>query len=481
MGLLDQYLAIEWVHENIREFGGDPNKVTLMGHSAGAASAIFHMTSPKATYRFQNIILMSGSSLAPWAMGYRVKDASLMMARELGCSTAGVDSIQYCIRNHDTNRIMQAYYRVVDFYNGTDAFGPIIDTFLPKHLQFIARSPLEALEKGEFPRIPVITGISSKDGLLMIKRRPQLYRMTPLQLKETFENEIIPQMLERSGLNRNWLIVKEVVKFAFITPTSNDANAVMDQMLDFFTESNFLAPHILTAQFLSRQSNPVYAYVFDQETPDPHIYSGSINSTGAWHGSILLFLFGRMGFTEQIGKDFNGIERGISTRIQELWTNFIIKGQPSQSRANSWVQWSKFTEFEPNHYWLKDARITQKGYQPYRSQFWTEFLPRLNYIGGNRLGGAYGDPMSEEFREGASPAYRSATWVLVGLVLILMAVLLLTVSVLRRRRKDQEFTSRDTSPEVTGSRSPLPSPSPHPSTRSGRRTRPQDQGVTILY
>lgn len=48
MGLLDQYLAIEWVHENIRAFGGDPTKVTVIGHSAGAASAMFHMTSPRA-------------------------------------------------------------------------------------------------------------------------------------------------------------------------------------------------------------------------------------------------------------------------------------------------------------------------------------------------------------------------------------------------------------------------------------------------
>ncbi len=53
MGLFDQYLAIEWVHENIREFGGDPTKVTLMGHSAGAASAVFHMTSPRAAGKFQ--------------------------------------------------------------------------------------------------------------------------------------------------------------------------------------------------------------------------------------------------------------------------------------------------------------------------------------------------------------------------------------------------------------------------------------------
>lgn len=47
-GLLDQYLAIEWVNENIEAFGGDPTKVTLMGHGSGAAAVMMHMTSPRA-------------------------------------------------------------------------------------------------------------------------------------------------------------------------------------------------------------------------------------------------------------------------------------------------------------------------------------------------------------------------------------------------------------------------------------------------
>jgi carboxylesterase type B len=45
-GLKDQVMAMKWVKKNIAAFGGDPDKVTLMGDNAGAASAHLHMMSP---------------------------------------------------------------------------------------------------------------------------------------------------------------------------------------------------------------------------------------------------------------------------------------------------------------------------------------------------------------------------------------------------------------------------------------------------
>lgn len=47
IGLLDQYFVLLWVRENIRQFGGDAQKITLFGHGSGAASVVLHMVSPR--------------------------------------------------------------------------------------------------------------------------------------------------------------------------------------------------------------------------------------------------------------------------------------------------------------------------------------------------------------------------------------------------------------------------------------------------
>lgn len=82
MGLKDQVLALKWVQKNIKKFGGDADKVTIFGQSAGSVGVLLHQVSPASKGLFRGAIAMSGSPLNPW--GFNTLSSAISQAFDVG-------------------------------------------------------------------------------------------------------------------------------------------------------------------------------------------------------------------------------------------------------------------------------------------------------------------------------------------------------------------------------------------------------------
>lgn len=97
IGLWDQLTAFQFVNRTIRDFGGDPSNMTLMGHSAGSMAVSLHSMSPISSQFFLNYIQMSGSS---WSLT-RYTDSNLAQSKKilegLNCNITSQQLILECI------------------------------------------------------------------------------------------------------------------------------------------------------------------------------------------------------------------------------------------------------------------------------------------------------------------------------------------------------------------------------------------------
>lgn len=92
-GLKDVVLALRWVKDNIKEFGGDPDRVTIFGQSAGGATVHYLMLSPMSKGLFHGAIAQSGSALNPWAFTETPRDRAFRLGKALGFETNNTQSL----------------------------------------------------------------------------------------------------------------------------------------------------------------------------------------------------------------------------------------------------------------------------------------------------------------------------------------------------------------------------------------------------
>ncbi|CAH1407433.1 unnamed protein product [Nezara viridula] len=159
-GLKDQALALEWVQKEISAFGGDPNRITVIGESAGGASTDLICSAPRTNGIIKACISQSGVGLSPWVFGKPgiPRQMALNMAKAVGCSENG--DLLKCLQSKPIERVANTSLMVDNDHNVN----------LPTPVLEPVGAPGALLTKwptGTNHNYPWIIGVVQDEGLIM--------------------------------------------------------------------------------------------------------------------------------------------------------------------------------------------------------------------------------------------------------------------------------------------------------------------------
>jgi para-nitrobenzyl esterase len=126
-GLLDQRLALLWIRNHIAAFGGDPQRITIAGSSAGALSVGLHLVSPGSTGLFDRAIMQSGPPSYRWRNRDEAEAQGEDFAGALGCGQSS--DVLGCMRAHTRDQVLKALPIGMDQVTegARVQWGPVVD------------------------------------------------------------------------------------------------------------------------------------------------------------------------------------------------------------------------------------------------------------------------------------------------------------------------------------------------------------------
>ena len=317
-GILDQIAALEWVRDNIAEFGGDPSNVTIFGESAGGMSVGTLLASPKARGLYHKAIAQSGSCHTASPVQHANRVATHVM-KTLGLSPIDADALRALAP--------EVLLKGTLLPNGLPtpelgmAYQPVVDgTTLPK-------LAIDLVAEGAAAGIGVMAGATAEEWRLFAVMDTRLAQLDRDGLCARVSRRMAPEAA-------NALI--DCYREARGGRGESTSPAELFTAIE--TDRVFRVPGIRLAETKSRREAAVYNYLFTWKSP---AMNGAL---GACHALELGFVFGTNNVPGM--KSFAGAgpdaER-LATEIQDAWLAFAGTGSPSCERIGDWPSYSEAT------------------------------------------------------------------------------------------------------------------------------------------
>lgn len=358
MGLKDIVMALKWIKRNVKQFGGDKTKITVMGSgSAGSFVSLLLMT--KFRKLFSKMILQSGGMFSP-SIFQSDNDLETTRLREQLKKFVPDDLMRASAK--DIIKASQSIYSSKDIINLQKPlvpFSPVIEE--KSNTSVITRKPDEFFKNIEDmnSRIPIMIGFNSQESISEVV--PFLHNPHYLKSFTSFFKFMVPftNGCKYNFASKTYKEIADKIKHKYFSDETSDKS--VENLLKYATDLRKYPIYRFIKTHLKAKNSRLFVYKFN--------YVGTFNAVkatstagvkikvkGAAHGDEICYLLKCEPLWEnyvKVANDTNNADRLFMKKLSRMWANFAKAGDPTPLSDKDDLTWLPMT--------LKDSHILHIG------------------------------------------------------------------------------------------------------------------------
>ncbi|XP_050563387.1 juvenile hormone esterase-like [Spodoptera frugiperda] len=341
----DQVFALRWVNKNIKYFGGDNQKVTLFGESAGAVAVGYHLVSPMSKGLFQRAILESGATSVDCFLPHKPKERAFALGKDLNIITKNATELLLSLQELPTLELLNrtaylfASEELTHVVFKFSAFTPVLEEDYGQEI-FVSEDPYDSLDRGNVNNVDVMVSYNQHETLIMLPfyvndnfRYIQRYNRYPEML-------VPSKILMKANTDDIYYLSKKINDFYF-----GDKSISVENMPEFINYSSFASVVYDVHRFIRRWPKVGSVYLFKFQGYSSRSFYGLQGAPygvfGPAHFDDLFYVFDPK--LMQFPLPINSTEYKMVQQMSSIFSNFAKFGNPSPNKSLgvSWPQYNK--------------------------------------------------------------------------------------------------------------------------------------------